>query len=269
MAEILVKDASFAYSEGRYIWQHVDLHVQEGDCYCILGANGCGKTTLFSCLNGDNRLKSGQILVNGKEIGKYSVTELARTVGIVFQDHTAPFPYTALEVVRMGRAPYIGLFQSPSKEDTEIAMSMLEELGIAHLAQKKYTQISGGERQLVLIARTLCQQPQIILFDEPTSHLDFKNSAMVINTIQRLSEKGMTMVMTSHFPNHVWKVGNKVALMGKGGMLACGPVEEIMTEENLEATYGVKVNILRSNIRGKETVFCEADTELPPAENAE
>lgn len=264
IAQISVEDASFAYTEGRYIWQHVNMQVEDGDCYCILGANGCGKTTLFSCLNGDNRLKSGRIMVNGKNIRDYSVTELAQTMGIVFQDHTAPFPYTALEVVRMGRAPYIGVFQTPDKEDTKMAMEVMEELEISHLADKKYTQISGGERQLVLIARTLCQKPQMILFDEPTSHLDFKNQAMVMRTIKRLSNRGLTMVMTSHFPNHVWQVGTNVALMGNGGIIAQGPVEQVMTEENLEATYGVKVNIIRSIVHGKEAVFCEADTNLLP-----
>lgn len=264
MAKICVEDAAFAYAEGQYIWQNVNMNVEDGDCYCILGANGCGKTTLFSCLNGENCLKSGRITVNDKNIREYSVTELAQTMGVVFQDHTAPFPYSALEVVRMGRAPYIGVFQTPDKKDTEMALAVMEELEIAHLADKKYTQISGGERQLVLIARTLCQKPQMILFDEPTSHLDFKNQAMVMRTIKRLSERGMTMVMTSHFPNHVWQVGTKVALMGNGGIIAQGPVEQVMTEENLEATYGVKVNIIRSVVNGRESVFCEADTGLMP-----
>lgn len=259
MPKLLVEDASFAYGRGRYIWQHVDLAVEAGDCYCILGANGCGKTTLFSCLNGTNQLKQGRILVDGRDVRSYSVTELARTVGVVFQDHTAPFPYTALEVVRMGRAPYIPTFQSPSDEDTRMALEVMAEMGIAHLAYQRYTEISGGERQLVLIARTLCQQPQMILFDEPTSHLDFRNQALVINTIKRLSERGMTMLMTSHFPNHVWKVGTKVALMGHGGLIASGPVGEVMTEENLEATYGVRVNIIHSCIEGEEVVLCEAD----------
>lgn len=111
MTRINVEDASFAYAEGKYIWQHINLQVDDGDCYCILGANGCGKTTFFSCLNGENRLNSGRITINNKNIHDYSVTELARTIGIVFQDHTAPFPYTALEVVRMGRAHISAYFR--------------------------------------------------------------------------------------------------------------------------------------------------------------
>lgn len=259
MERIQIQNASFSYDGKTPVWENVNLTVNEGDCFCILGANGCGKTTLLSCLNGGSRLSKGTILVNGKNVLDYSVTELATTVGIVFQDHTAPFPYTALEVVRMGRAPYIGVFSSPTKEDTELALRVMEDMGISHLADKKYTQISGGERQLVLIARTLCQQPQIILFDEPTSHLDFKNQALVINTIKRLSEKGLTMIMTSHFPNHVWKVGNRVALMGEGSVIASGSVEETMTEENLARTYGIGVHIVKSRIGGKEMVFCEAE----------
>jgi iron complex transport system ATP-binding protein len=131
----------------------------------------------------------------------------------------------------MGRTPYLGVFETPSRRDTELAYSIMEDLGIAHLAEKSYTHISGGERQLVLIARTLCQEPEIILFDEPTSHLDFKNQAIVLRTIKQLSEKGMTIVMTSHFPNHVWKIGTHVAMLGFKGMVVQGLVNEVMTEE--------------------------------------
>ena len=147
---------------------------------------------------GTNPITKGQVLVNGRDIQQYSITELAQTVGIVYQDHTVSFPYTSLEVVRMGRAPYLNMFQTPSREDTHLAYEIMKELGIAEIADKSYSKISGGQRQLVLIARTLCQQPDVILFDEPTSHLDFKNQAIVMNTLQKLSDKGMTIVMITH-----------------------------------------------------------------------
>jgi iron complex transport system ATP-binding protein len=167
-----------------------------------------------------------------------------------------PFPYSSLEVVQDGAHTALGLFETPSKEDTKLAYGIMEELGIAHLAGKSYTHISGGERQLVLIARTLCQQPEIILFDEPTSHLDFKNQAMVLRTIKKLSQKGMTIVMTSHFPNHVWDIGTRVAMMGNKGIVAQGPVEDVMTENNLSLTYGVETKIYKAKADAGIYPFC-------------
>ncbi len=259
---IEIRNAGFSYDGKHYVWEHVDLTVRDGDCFCLLGANGCGKTTLLNCIARNAPLTKGSILINGKDISQYTVTEFARTVGVVYQEHTVSFPYSSLEVVRMGRTPHLGLFQTPSEADTKLAYEIMEELDIAHLAEKSYSQISGGERQLVLIARTLCQQPEMILFDEPTSHLDFKNQAMVIKTMKKLSQKGMTLVMTSHFPNHVWKVGTSVALMGNHGIIASGSCDEVMTKAHLEQTYGVPVNILESTLDGKTTFFCEPSMEF-------
>ncbi|NLP36275.1 MAG: ABC transporter ATP-binding protein [Firmicutes bacterium] len=257
--KLSIKDACFSYNDKEPVWENINLAVEEGECLCLLGPNGCGKTTLFNCITGNLPLKSGSIYVNQKNIHDFSVIELAKTIGIVFQEHTAPFPYTSLEVVRMGRTPHLGLLETPSKEDTELAYRIMEDLGIAHLAGKSYTHISGGERQLVLIARTLCQEPEIILFDEPTSHLDFKNQALVLRTIKKLSERGMTIVMTSHFPNHVWKVGTKVAMLGYQGMVAQGPVEQVMTEENLTRAYGINIKIHEASSGTGAIHFCEPD----------
>jgi iron complex transport system ATP-binding protein len=241
LTKLSIRNAGFGYNERDPVWENISIDVNEGECLCLLGPNGCGKTTLFNCVNGNYRLKSGVICVNGRDIRSYGIVELARIIGIVFQDHTAPFPYSSLEVVRMGRAPHLKVFESPSRRDTEMAHRVMEEMGIAHLADKRYTHISGGERQLVLIARALCQEPEMILFDEPTSHLDFKNQALALRTIKELSKKGMTIVMTSHFPNHVWKIGGSVAMLGYRGIVAQGAVDEVMTEQNLSATYGVEV----------------------------
>ena len=253
---ISIQNASYSYDGIRPIWEDVNIHVEPGECFCLMGPNGCGKTTLFNCINGRFPLQKGRVLINGKNVREYTTNELARIMGIVYQEHSAPFPYTSLEVVRMGRTPYLGLMGTPSSQDTEFAYSIMEELGIAHLAGKCYTQISGGERQLVLIARTVCQQPKIILFDEPTSHLDFKNQAMVMETIKQLSKRGITIVMISHFPNHVWSIASSVAMMNFQGLVAHGKVSEVMTEENLTKTYGVRVNIYKSMRDGKETCFC-------------
>ena len=255
--KIEVVNGSFSYNHKENIWENVNLQVNEGECVCLLGANGCGKTTLLHTMCGAHPITGGQVLVNGKNIQDYAITELAQTVGIVYQDHTVSFPYTSLEVVRMGRAPYLGMFQTPGREDTLLAYEIMKELGIADIADKSYSKISGGQRQLVLIARTLCQQPDVILFDEPTSHLDFKNQAIVMKSLQKLSDKGMTIVMTSHFPSHAWQVGTKVVLMGKKGIVAQGAPEEIMTEEHLSNIYDVKVRIVNKQTEGSKAFFCE------------
>jgi len=255
--KLSIRNASFGYTEKETVWENINIDVEEGECLCLLGPNGCGKTTLFNCINNNYQLRTGEIIVNGKNVKDYVPVDLARTMGIVFQEHSAPFPYTSLEVVRMGRAPHLGLFSTPDRKDTEMAYSIMEELGIAHLAGKRYTQISGGERQLVLIARTLCQEPQMILFDEPTSHLDFKNQTMVLKTVRKLSQRGMTIVMTSHSPNHVFKMNSKVVMLGYHGMVAQGSIEEVMTEENLRKTYGVDIKIYDAESGGYETRFCD------------
>lgn len=255
--KISIQNASFGYNEHSLVWDNININVNQGECLCLLGPNGCGKTTLLNCVNGTLPLRTGSVFINGKDIKKCSVIELARTIGIVYQEHNAPFPYSSLEVVRMGRAPYLGMFETPSRKDTEMAYDIMEEMGIAHLVSKSYTHISGGERQLVLIARTLCQKPEIILFDEPTSHLDFKNQALILRTIKKLSQNDMTIIVTSHFPNHVWKIGTHVALLGFNGMVVQGLVNDVMTEKHLTETYGVDVRIYEAESDTQKKQFCE------------
>jgi len=257
---IEIKDASFAYHGKEYIWENVNVDVKQGESVCILGANGCGKTTLFNCIAGNLPFTKGNGYIDGKLIEDYSITDLAKTIGIVYQEHSVSFPYTSLEVVRMGRTPYLGMFQTPGQEDTDMAYGIMEEMGIAHLAERPYSRISGGQRQLVLIARALCQSPKAILFDEPTSHLDFRNQALVMKTLRNLSAKGMTIIMTSHSPAHAWQVSTKTVLMGNHGIIAQGPPQEVVTAENLEKTYGVKVKLHRSDMDAS-AFFCEPSFE--------
>ncbi len=141
-------------------------------------------------------------------------------IGIVFQEHSAPFPYSVLEVVRMGRAPHLSFFAMPSEGHGVADRGCSELVGLSHLREKSYTQISGGERQLVLIARTLCQEPKVLLMDEPTSHLDFKNQALVLAMAHRLAEHGLAIVMSTHMPNQALQFPTRVALMSEGRLLA-------------------------------------------------
>ncbi len=256
--KIEISSAAFSYGD-KEVWKDINLNVKEGEIICIIGPNGCGKTTFLNCIHGNLSLKNGSIKIDGTDIKIMSSIEIAHKVGYVFQEHNAAFPYTCLEVVKMGRAPHLKLFQAPSEEDTRLAKNIMKEMGIEHLSRKPYTHISGGERQLVLIARTLCQGSGTILFDEPTSHLDLKNQAVILNTIRNLSEKGLTIIMTSHFPNHVWQLECRVVMMGYDGIIAVGKVEDVMTDENLSTAYGVKVKIYEGKSDKDIINFCNVE----------
>ena len=254
-SKISIKDAAFSYGD-TMVWKGLHLDVDAGETLCLLGPNGCGKTTLLNCIHGDLSLKSGRITIDGTEIKTLAVRDIARRIGYVFQEHSIPFPYSVLEIIRMGRAPHLGLFEGPSAADTRLAQHIMASLGISHLANKRYTEISGGERQLVLIGRTLCQEPDVILLDEPTSHLDLKNQAVVLRTVKRLSEEGLTIIITTHFPNHAWLFTGRTVLMNRGKFIALGPAAEVMTEANLSEVYGIRVRVLSAGADGGRIRFC-------------
>lgn len=221
----------------------ISVQVQSGELLCLLGPNGVGKTTFFKTILGFLKLQGGEILLNGEDVKRWHRKKFAKTVGYVPQAHTPPFPFSVLDVVVMGRTAHLGAFGSPSKKDMELAGEALETLGIGFLSDRTCTEISGGERQMVLIARALVQQPEILVMDEPTSNLDFGNQIRVLEQIDRLVRRGMGVVMTSHFPDHAFLCGGKVALMKRNDEFLFGSAEEVVTEENLRSAYGVDVKI--------------------------
>jgi iron complex transport system ATP-binding protein len=255
--KIKVHDASFSYGE-RDIFSNLNFEVEQGDILCLLGSNGCGKTTLLRCLRGFLKLKTGRCYLDEADIFSLKSITQAQKMGFVFQESGAPFPYSVIEVVKMGRAPHLKKFASPAKHDEEIAEQALETVGIPHLRDRKFTQISGGERQLTMIARTLAQGPDVILMDEPTSALDFKNQTLILRMINKLSKQGMTIILTTHFPNHVLLYSCKVALMNNGGLISFGTADDVITEDNLKSTYGIDVRIFAVDdpIEHKVVRFC-------------
>ncbi len=224
--------------------EDISLNVTNGDIVCLLGPNGAGKTTFFKTILGFIKLHKGEILLNGTNISHWPRKKLAKIIGYVPQAHTPPFPYRVIDVVVMGRTPHLDMCSSPSKKDIEIAEEALQWLKISDLRDQIYTEISGGERQLVLIARALAQQPEILIMDEPTSNLDFGNQIRVLKQINQLSKSGLGVIMTSHFPDHAFLCSTKVAFIQKNHHFKVGSADEIVTEENLKAAYGTNVKII-------------------------
>ncbi|MGN0177490.1 MAG: ABC transporter ATP-binding protein [Methanobrevibacter sp.] len=256
-----VKNISFSYDE-REIFADISFSIEKGDVLCILGPNGTGKTTLIKCLNGLHDIDSGEILINGKNIKKLSFKEISKNIGYIPQNHAPSFPFKVIDVVLMGRAPYLNLTDSPRKKDMEIALNSLKTLGIENLKDKEYTNLSGGEMQLVFLARILCQQPDILILDEPTSHLDFGNQIKLLEIIDNLAESGLSIIMSSHFPDHTFLSSNKVAIMKDGGFIDYGKPNDVVTEENLKKAYSIDVKLIELGNKRKVCVPLKTNFKL-------
>lgn len=251
MAILKVTEASFSYDrQTEKIFEEISFEVGEGEIFCLLGPNGCGKSTLLDSILGINRLQQGEITVMGKDTRSLKAGEIAQYIAYVPQSHERTFPYQVIDIVKMGRAAYTGRFSSPSAEDKEIAKEALDLVGLRHLRHRPYTQLSGGEGQLVMIARALAQKTPVIVMDEPTAHLDFKHEMVVMETIVKLvKDTGLSVVMATHFPNHTFYFENndiktRVALMHQKGFLEMGSPTQVLSEENMRILYNVNTRLM-------------------------
>ena len=241
----------------RPIVREASLRITPGEVVCLLGPNGSGKTTFFKTLLGFLKPLSGRILIQGEDALKWSRNQLARTIAYVPQSHVPTFPFRVLDMVTMGRVAHLGMFASPSHQDIGIAEKALDSMGMAHLAEKPYTEISGGERQLILIARALVQEARLMIMDEPTSSLDFGNQIRVLNHVRRLADSGMGILLTTHLPNHAMLCANRVAVIDKGQMRLTGKPGDILNERCLKDIYGINVRVLDTeNMRGHAMKTC-------------
>lgn len=240
--ELNVRNASCGYA-GKAILSDISMTIKQGEIVCILGPNGIGKTTIFRSVLGFLKLISGEIYLDETPRDALSNKEFAKNVGYVPQSHTPPFPFSVPDVVVMGRTVHLSNFKTPSMRDYMIADRVMDMLGISYLRDKNYTQISGGERQMVLVARALAQNPRIIVMDEPTANLDFGNQINVLKTIKALSSRGLGVLMTTHNPDHAFLCCDRVILLTKNKEVLEGTVNDIVTEENLMRAYGVEVKV--------------------------
>ena len=256
-ARIQANGIAFSYSSdmSAAVFQNVTFSVQPRDIFCLLGPNGIGKSTLLKCLGGLLRIQQGLILLNDKSLFDFRLPDVARKIGYVPQGLTSAFPFRIKDIVVMGRAPHLSVLASPSSHDMDIAYNAMKTVGILHLANRPCNSVSGGEWQLTLIARALVQEPQILLLDEPTSHLDMGNQVKILQVIKGLAADGMTIIMASHFPDHAFLVANAVAILHKGRIVQIGTPDAVITEENMKTTYGIDVRIVWAG-EGLERKVC-------------
>jgi iron complex transport system ATP-binding protein len=234
----------------RVVGSGLDVTLAQGEVLALLGPNGGGKTTLLKTLLGILTPLAGTAMIDDRSLGTYSMRERARRIAYVPQAHTPTFAFTVETVVLMGRTAHGSLFSQPSAGDRAVAARSLAQFGIGHLAQRPYTMISGGERQLVLLARALAQEPQFIVLDEPTASLDFGNQGKVMREMRALAASGHGVLFTTHDPNHALRAADRAFLLRDGQRLAEGKVGEVLTREQLEALYGAPVERLTDAVSG-------------------
>lgn len=226
----------------------VSFRVETGHMTTLLGPNGSGKTTLFKCIAGLWQQYDGTITCNGDDITPLPPEKRAQMLAVVPQEHEPPFPYSVFDAVLMGRASHVSLFSSPSPKDYEETGKAIEKVGISHLRGRPYTKISGGERQLVLIARALAQEAPLLLLDEPTSHLDFKNQVLILQKVREIvQQQQLTVLMTLHDPNLAALFSDRIVMLNEGRVIAAGPPQDIISTDSLKALYGIDVVIIGNN----------------------
>ena len=237
-------DLAIGYGRERF-GAHLSLTLGLGEIVCLLGPNGCGKTTLFKTLLGLLPRLGGTLTLDGRDIARMSRQDVACAIAYVPQAHAPPFPFEVLEVVLMGRTSRIGTFAQPSSRDRSIAIGALTTLGIADLAGRDYSRLSGGQRQLVLIARALAQEAPLIVMDEPTASLDFGNRLAVLDRIASLVRNGSDrgVILSTHDPDQALALQARVVAMTKGRILAEGPAADVLTPACLSDVYGVPVTV--------------------------
>jgi len=225
----------------RTVGENLDVALDTGEVLALLGPNGGGKTTLLKTLLGLLPPKAGDVRLDGRTLSARSIRERAQMIAYVPQTHIATFAFPVETVVLMGRSAHGNLFSRPSMHDRAVAAAVMERLGIAGLAERPYTMISGGERQMVLLARALAQEPQFIVLDEPTASLDFGNQGKVMAEIRGLAASGLGVLFTTHDPNHALRAADRAFLLRNGTRIGEGNVDDILTRERLQDLYQAPV----------------------------
>jgi iron complex transport system ATP-binding protein len=242
-----ITELGFAYPNGKQIFTEVNFSLKKGEIFTILGPNGAGKSTLLNCIGNLSEPTQGGIFLDKDNIKDLTLRQFAKRIGYVPQIHQPTYAFTVEEFVAMGRTPYLSAFKKLAHQDRRIIEEAMELVRITHLRNKAYTQISGGERQLVTIARAIVQEPDFILLDEPTAHLDFGNQIKTMKLVKKLSDRGYGIIMTTHNPDQVFFIGGRVGVLNRSGVFNIGVVDQYLSEELLSRLYNEPVHLFYSD----------------------
>ena len=259
---LTVKDLTYRYAKtAAPVLQGISFTAESGDFLSVLGANGAGKSTLFRCLLGGLTDYTGAIELDGRDVRTLSRRETAEHIAYIPQIHRPTFGYSVLDTTLMGLTRQLSPFRSPTPGMEKQAMDALEQMGVAQLAERNFATLSGGEQQLVLIARALCQQSDILVMDEPTSSLDYGNQLRVLERVRLLARQGYTVLLSTHDPQHALRFSQKVLALSGGQVAADGCTADVLTPELLRRLYGVEAVVLdtpygRALLPGEEGGSC-------------
>lgn len=256
---IRVESLSFSYGS-REVLHDLDFEIPDGCLVNVLGPNGVGKSTLFRCILGLNQNYLGRVLVNGKDIKKLSIRERAREVSYIPQSHASVYDYEVLDVVLMATGSDLKMLSNPGCAQRKRAYEALERIGIERFAHRRYTQISGGEQQLVLVARALAQNAKTIVMDEPTSALDYGNTVRVLSCVRQLAREGLSIVQSTHNPDHAFLYSDKTLVLRDGKVDAYGSPRDVITSELISGLYDVEVEV--SSLYGDKVRVCVPKHEI-------
>jgi len=238
-----VKNLSFSYGEKQVLYG-IDFQVKEGEFLSILGPNGVGKSTLFRCVLGLLHSYEGQVLLDGEDVKTLSIREMAKRIAYIPQKSSPAFNYSVYDIVLMGSTSSLGAFSVPGSKEKERTMWALDKIGIAHLASRCFHRLSGGEQQLVMLARALVQNAPVLMLDEPTANLDFGNKLQVLQHVKELTAEGYTVIQTTHDPELSYLFSDRILALHGGRILIDGTPQEVIEKEVLQKLYGIDVQIV-------------------------
>ena len=250
-----IENLSFSYGETQ-ILKNVNFRAYEKQMVALIGPNGAGKSTLFKCILKFLKDYKGNIYLEGTDMRQMSRPEIAKKIAYIPQTTVPVFNYTVLDIVLMGLTGGLRLLESPKAQHVAKAEQVLEDLGIMHLRDRGFGRISGGERQLVLLARAIIQDAKILVMDEPTANLDYGNQFRVMERISRLVEDGYTVILSTHNPEHALLFAQTAFVLQDGEVKASGPSREVLTEELMQKLYDVEVRLLDTEFHGEEAKVC-------------
>ena len=247
-----VSKGFFKFKNTDYILKDINFSLEEGDILSVLGPNGVGKTTLIKCLTGLLKWTRGETFLDGKNISSIKENEIWSKISYIPQKRNFSFSYTGLEMVLFGSTSSLNIFEKPKEKERVRAKEVMKMIGIDHLSHKNANEMSGGELQMLLIARSLVKDPKIIILDEPESGLDYKNQLIILNLIKKLSERGVIIVMNTHYPEHALKISNKCLLLNYDKTYKFGNTREVLNRMNLKKSFSVDVKIEKISFDGKD-----------------